>query len=136
MRNFDEDVRGYLFQGRFGSCVLDEVHFLAAVRYIERNPVRAGMATDAWSYEWSSARFHVGPTDKDPLVQDRTLLGLVDDWRAFLSEEDQESIETLRLSTRTGRPAGTEMFIVRVQDLTGRSLEKGKAGRPKKILPK
>jgi len=42
MRNFAEGVRGYLFQGRFGSCVLDEKHLAAAVRYVENNPVRAG----------------------------------------------------------------------------------------------
>jgi len=35
MRNFAEGVRGYLFQRRFGSCVLDEGHLLAAVRYVE-----------------------------------------------------------------------------------------------------
>jgi putative transposase len=43
MKNFSEDVRGYLFQGRFGSCVLDERHLLAAARYVELNPVTAGM---------------------------------------------------------------------------------------------
>jgi len=42
-RNFREGVRGYLFQGRFGSCVLDEKHLLAAVRYVELNPVAAGL---------------------------------------------------------------------------------------------
>jgi hypothetical protein len=33
MKNFADGVRGYLFQGRFGSCVLDETHLLAAARY-------------------------------------------------------------------------------------------------------
>lgn len=41
MKNFAEGVRGYLFQGRFGSCVLDQQHLLAAGRYVERNPVNA-----------------------------------------------------------------------------------------------
>jgi len=36
MRNFAEGVRGYLFQGRFGSCVLDEKHLTVAVRYVEK----------------------------------------------------------------------------------------------------
>lgn len=60
MRNFAEGVWGYLFQGRFGSCVLDEKHLAAAVRYVENNPVRAGMVKRAWEYPWSSARFHAG----------------------------------------------------------------------------
>jgi len=59
MRNFAEGVRGYLFQGRFGSCVLDERHLLAAVRYVETNPVRAGIVNEAWVYAWSSAPFHM-----------------------------------------------------------------------------
>lgn len=51
MRNFAEGVCGYLFQGRFASCVLDERHPLAAVRYVEQNPVRAGMVKLAWDYQ-------------------------------------------------------------------------------------
>lgn len=43
---------GYLFQGRFGSCVLDENHLIAAVRYVELNPVRAGMRTVAREYHF------------------------------------------------------------------------------------
>ena len=58
--NFREGVRGCLFQGRFYSCPLDERHFMAAVRYVERNPVRAGLAKEAWQYAWSSAAYHVG----------------------------------------------------------------------------
>jgi len=50
MKNFTDGVRGYLFQGRFGSCVLDERHLIAAVHYVERNPVRAGMVKSAWDY--------------------------------------------------------------------------------------
>jgi putative transposase len=39
--NFREDWRGHLWQGRFASFVLEEGHLLAAVRYVELNPVRA-----------------------------------------------------------------------------------------------
>jgi putative transposase len=60
MKNFAAGVRGYLFQGRFSSCVLDESHLMAAARYMELNPVRAGLVTVAWEYPWSSARFSHG----------------------------------------------------------------------------
>jgi len=43
MKNFAAGVRGYLLQGRFNSCAPDESHLLAAARYVEQNPVRAGM---------------------------------------------------------------------------------------------
>jgi putative transposase len=54
MKNFALKVRGYLFQGRFSSSVLDESNLMAAVRYVELNPVQAGMVTNAWEYPWST----------------------------------------------------------------------------------
>ena len=45
--------RGYLWQGRFASCVLDEAHLLAAARYVERNPVRAWLCAAAQECPWS-----------------------------------------------------------------------------------
>jgi len=134
MKNFAENVRGYLFQGRFGSCVLDEDHLMAAVRYIELNPVRAGIVRYAWEYPWSSARFHMGIIETDPLVKDQTLFGLVVDWQDFLFMEDIMSSDRLRLATRTGRPTGEEGFIDKIQNLTGRTLRKGKSGRRRKSV--
>jgi putative transposase len=134
MKNFAENVRGYLFQGRFGSCVLDEYHLMAAVRYIELNPVRAGIVRYAWEYPWSSARFHMGIIETDPLVKDQTLFGLVVDWQDFLFMEDITSSDRLRLATRTGRPTGGEGFIDKIQNLTGRTLQKGKSGRRRKSV--
>jgi len=46
---------GHLWQGRFKACVLDEAHLWNAVRYVERNPVRAGIVARAEDYKWSSA---------------------------------------------------------------------------------
>ena len=46
-KNFSSGARGYLFQGRFGSCVLDEPHLMAAARYTELNPVAAGIVGDS-----------------------------------------------------------------------------------------
>ncbi|MHC5025109.1 MAG: transposase, partial [Planctomycetota bacterium] len=104
--NRDEDVRGYLFQGRFFSCPLDEPHLVAAARYVERNPVRAKMVTQAWDWPWSSARFHVGLRKTDALVDDPTMFGLIHDWRRLL-RTDPEDVDDLRERTRTGRPCGS-----------------------------
>lgn len=128
--NHREDVRGYLFQGRFYSCPLDEFHMLAAVRYVEHNPVRARMVKRPWDYAWSSARFHVGLRHTDRLVQDRDLLGLVPDWREFLATEPSSAdSEMVRAKTRTGRPAGNDAFIKRAERLSGRGLHLKPAGR-------
>ena len=57
--NMREKWKGHLWQGRFGSCPLDERHLYMAVRYIERNPVRAGIVNKAEDFPWSSARGHL-----------------------------------------------------------------------------
>lgn len=131
-KNFTQGVRGYLFQGRFNSSVLDETHLLAAVRYVELNPVRAGMVASAWDHPWSSAAFHTGRVDVDPLVTDRTLLGLITDWDGYLAGGMAEELDRIRMATRTGRPAGDEEFADKVANVTGRDLRKGKPGRQKK----
>ena len=116
MKNFSEDVRGYLFQGRFGSRVLDERHLLAAVRYVELNPVTAGMVREAGNYPWSSARFHLGINTRDALVKDKNLMGLIDNWGEYLNGNDEPGIKTTLLrGIRTGRPAGSEQFIEMIE---------------------
>ena len=129
--NFREGVRGYLFQGRFYSCPLDERHFMAAVRYVERNPVRAGLAKEAWQYAWSSAAYHVGLVKEDPLVKSREPYGLAgaDDWRDLL-RRDPEEIVHLRRSTSTGRPCGGASFVELAEELTGLVLHPLRPGRP------
>jgi len=132
MKNFADGVRGYLFQGRFGSCVLDETHLLAAARYVELNPVHAGMVRSAEEYPWSSARFHLGLISDDVLVKDKSLLGLVENWEEYLRGDDQKANSRLLKAIRSGRPAGSQEFVRLVETLTGRHFSLGKRGpRPK-----
>jgi putative transposase len=132
MKNFEEGVRGYFFQGRFSSCVLDERHLLVATSYVELNPVRAGIVRRAWAYPWCSASFHTGRRKVDPLVRDRELRGLVSDWDEFLRGATNKEDETIRKMSRTGRPGGDAAFVRLVERLTARDLSKGKPGRPAK----
>jgi Transposase IS200 like len=60
---------GHLWQGRFFSCILDEKHLYACIRYVENNPVRAGLVKRAEEYRWSSAASHVLRKD-DPILSD------------------------------------------------------------------
>jgi len=131
MKNFSDGVRGYLFQGRFGSCVLDERHLLAAARYVELNPVNAGMVKEAMDYPWSSARFHLGVSQGDVLVKDKSLLGLVQNWAEYLNVRDEPAIQTTLLrGIRTGRPTGSDQFVNLIEKITGRDLRVRQAGRP------
>ena len=128
--NFREGVRGYLFQGRFYSCPLDNRHLLAAMRYVLRNPVRARMVKQAWEYEWSSAAYHMGLREADVLVERRDEFGLAGEWSELL-RRDPEEIELLREKARTGRPCGDEEFIKKAEQLTGRLLRPLLPGRPR-----
>ncbi|UCF10938.1 MAG: transposase [Candidatus Bipolaricaulota bacterium] len=122
--NFRQGWRGYLFQGRFYSCPLERVHILAAVRYVLRNPVRAGLVLDPADYVWSSARWMVGRAAHDPLAVRSSLLADVSDWAEFLAEEE-DGLGDIRLHTRTGRPLGGDDFLDRVEHALGRR------GRPR-----
>jgi len=126
-------VRGYLFQGRFWSSVLDEPHLLASVRYTELNPVAAGIVERPEAYEWSSAAFHLGIERADPLVVDRTLLELVDSWETSL-QDGMDEIEARELEKRpsTGRPLGSAAFVEGLEKRYGRRLTAGRPGRPRK----
>lgn len=132
MINFRENWRGYLWQERFFSYPLDEKHLLAAVQYIELNPVRAGLVKVAWVYPWSSASTHIQGRD-DLLVKVKPMLEIVGEWRGFLSTGISDAeMEILRRHMRTCRPLGSEDFIKTIERELGRILRTQKPG-PKKL---
>ncbi len=120
--------RGHLWQERFHSFVMDEPHLLAAIRYVELNPVRARLCASADEWKWSSARAHLQSRD-DGLVQTKPMLERIGDWQAYLSNSDNMiSDGTLRKHNQTGRPAGDDPFLTQLEALTKRNLKKLKPG--------
>jgi len=120
--------RGYLWQGRFASFVMDEAHLLAAARYIELNPIRAHLVRKPGDYRWSSARAHLAGKE-DPLVHTEPLLELAGPWDQFLASALQnEQLESVRRHEHTGRPLGDEKFIGRLELRLGHNLTPGKRG--------
>ncbi len=94
---------GHLWQSRFGSFPMDEAHLHACLRYVELNPVRAGLAARPEAWPWSSARAHLGLAS-DGLTDLASMRGRIDDWRAFLdSGLDDEDRDAIRAAERTGR---------------------------------
>ena len=122
---------GHLWQGRFFSCVLDDRHLWAAVRYVERNPVRAGLVARAEDWPWSSAGAHCGLRD-DPLLSPIQMPWPVPDWSAYLRDEDEADTAAIRRQTRTGRPWGPDGFIKTLELSLGRILHPRKRGRKPK----
>jgi putative transposase len=132
--NFREKWRGYLWQGRFASFVMDEPYLLAAVRYVELNPVRAGLAVDAAQWPWSSAGAHLSGRDAR-LVRVAPMLAMVADWRGLLnSAVREEEIRDIREHGRTGCPLGNASFVECLERTIGRILRPSKPGRPSKLL--
>jgi putative transposase len=132
--NWTQHISGRLWQGRPYSCALDDEHLWAAIRYVERNPVRARMVRKAEHYAWSSAASHCGLRN-DPLLSPLPARFPVatKDWSAWLSEkEDERMLAMIRLRTRTGRPAGSKRFVAALETQLGRRLQPKSIGRPKK----
>jgi len=131
--NFREGWRGYLWQGRFASFVLDEAHLMAAARYVELNPVRAGLCARPEDWSWSSAAAHLAGKD-DGLVTVAPLLELAPDWRTLLDGGlDEAALEAIRKHERTGRPLGSEAFLAGLEARLGRQLKRAPPGpKPRK----
>ncbi len=132
---------GTLWEGRFKSClVADERYLLACYRYIELNPVRAGMVTNPADYVWSSYQCNalgkrsemccphseyqkLGKTVRERQKAYRSL------FKVALAED---VIMELREATRKSLAAGSEQVKKEIAENYQRRLKPGKVGRPKK----
>lgn len=131
--NTEHGWSGHLWQGRFFSTALDEAHLWAAVRYVERNPIRAGLVKRAEEYPWSSAAFHLGRRP-DKLIRAEGQWGAaISDWDRALNEPEPEAdVQMLRDRTQRGFPCGDEAFVARLAEAAGRDLVLRPRGRPRK----
>lgn len=127
--------RGHFWQGRYFSSPMDERYMWSAIRYVERNPVRARMVRNAEEYAWSSAVSHCRRVDDRVLSNDpqwKRLTEQVDDWSGWLAEGDDPSELTLiRRNIEKGLPCGSDRFIKNLEKIIGRSLQFRPQGRPR-----
>ncbi len=129
------NASGHLWQGRFYSCLLDKRHLISAIRYVERNPVRAGLVGKAWEWIWSSARARTGRADAQIKLVDISAFIEIDrcEWEGYLdTEESEREINAIRRNTMQGRPYGGEEFMDMMGKKLGISLRVFARGRPKK----
>ena len=120
--------RGHLWQERFYSVVMEEAHALAAMRYVELNPVRARLCESPQDWPWSSARGNLGLAI-DPVIDRSKTQNIISNWREYLDEsEAAEEVNALRRQTLSGRPDSDAAFVKNLEALTGRRIRKKRPG--------
>jgi putative transposase len=130
--NLRQGWRGHLWQERFHSFAMDDAHLMACARYVELNPVRAGLVARPEDWSWSSARAHLAGAD-DRLARVVPLIDRIGDWRAFLADGvDDDTLDALRQHSRTGRPLGSRRFLDQLEARLGRPVHRKRPGpKPK-----
>ncbi len=130
---------GTLWEGRFKSSLVDtQRYFLTCCRYIELNPVRAGIANRPEEYRWSSHCFYALGRE-DPLLtahNEYQVLGENDAERQqayrdlFCSHVDEKGLEEIRGAVNRGWPLGSERFKDQIEKALERAARPPKRGRP------
>lgn len=135
---------GTLWEGRFKSCVVNaEEYLLICQRYIELNPVRAGMVVSPEAYVWSSYRANgLGRATKlwtPHWVYNR--LGKTVEERAkayralFSGHLDKKALDEIRVASNKGMALGSDKFKQEIEALSGRRVTPKKRGpKPRKEM--
>jgi len=130
---------GALWEGRYKSCLVQqETYLLELYRYIELNPIRAGMVKDPADYSWSSYQCNALGKKTDLLTPHALFMALGNDekermlsYRALFSHHiEGKLLEDIRQASNKGLALGNEHFIADVEAITGKRLREEKRGRP------
>lgn len=129
---------GRVWQNRFFSCAVESDAYLwSVVRYIVRNPVKAGLVPAAELYRWSSASAHIsGAFDSALSAVSWLAAEQREQFREFLIMPSEEEDSLIRKKTTTGRPLGTDSFVDMLEYKIACSLRLKPRGRPKKTVEK
>ena len=124
--------QGHVYQGRFKSFpVQDDAHYHTLLRYVEANPLRAGLVRRAERWRWSSLGAPNAP-DGRPLLADGPLPRPVD-WVAIVNEAlDPAPLAAARESVKRGRPFGEPAWVKRTADRLGLGFTLRGRGRPRR----
>jgi putative transposase len=133
---------GTLFEGRFKSCIVStDRHVLRVYRYIERNPVRAGMASTPQEHPWSSVHVNLGLRFDSLVTTHESMLALGTDqksriaaYRKWLHVDDNEhEIQSIRAHLIQQRAYGDTRFQAMVERTLNRPAALRLRGRPRSL---
>ena len=120
---------GHFWQGRFGCVAMDNMHAVAALRYVLLNPVRAKLSDRPEQWLWSSARAYLKNRD-DGLTETADLRELYPDAKSLLAESPEREMAEmlLRRAETIGRPLGGAAFLQKLEHKLNRPLKAAKRG--------
>lgn len=130
---------GTLWEGRYKSCLVDsENYLLTCHRYIEMNPVRAGLEKRASAYAWSSHIYYAFGKPDALITPHPVFMRLGNDvperraaFRSLFDEQlDESTLERIRYAANTCSALGSESFLKETEALVGRVVRPPKRGRP------
>ena len=139
--NKREKRSGSLWEGRYKSSVVSaNEYLLACCRYVELNPLRAGMVEDSWQYRWSSCPVKTGIEEQPWLNFDSICMSLgktsdarAEKYRRWLRETvPEEEWKLIREVTQLGQLVSGKKFTREISERLGRRIELRGSGRPKK----
>jgi REP-associated tyrosine transposase len=125
---------GHLYQGRYKSFpVENDDHFYQLVRYVERNPLRAGLVRRAESWRWGSLwRRLRGSSDERSMLGDWPLPRPTS-WLQYVHQPQSEAeVQAIRQSVARGQPFGGDVWVQRTAKSLGLESTLRRRGRPKK----
>ena len=132
---------GSLWEGRYKSSAIEtDRYLLACCRYVELNPVRAGMAGAPEAYRWSSYRTKIGIENSGPVDLDPCFLALGSEaetrarrYAGWVHSGTQEAeLELIRTALKRGQLTGSQRFVDEVEARTGLRIERRAPGRPRR----
>lgn len=122
---------GHVWQGRFKAFpVQSDTHYLTVLRYVERNPLRAGMVDRSQDWEWSSLR----PTARsapEGLLSDGPLAKPSQWTRIVNGVQTEADLKSLRQSVARGTPFGETRWQSRTAAQLGLESSLRPRGRPR-----
>lgn len=130
---------GTLWEGRYKPCLVDaDAYLLACYRYIELNPVRAGMVADPADHAWSSYRANALGRRDDLITPHDSFLAISRDarerrdrYRELVAQGlSSGQLQEIRLVTQRQRALGSSPFRQLVEQRTGMRAGVGTPGRP------
>jgi putative transposase len=128
---------GHVYQGRFKSFpIAADEHLAAVLRYVERNPLRAGLVTQAEAWRWGSLyrRVHGTPEERALLAESPVPLGRR--WCKYVNQPQSDAeLEAIRRSVARGQPFGGDGWRRKVSQQLDLEHTFRPRGRPRKQEP-